>query len=98
VLESGGEGDAPRGTVFVRLLGPFAGRAGEPLTLCWRLERGGAAPSAVRERPLATGFLRRCPCRSPAAAARAIWLRACLRRGRAPTCSGRPRAAARGGC
>ncbi len=54
MLESGGEGDAPRGTVFVRLLGPFAGRAGEPLTLCWRLERGGAPPSAVRTRPLAT--------------------------------------------
>ncbi|KAK9821758.1 hypothetical protein WJX81_004662 [Elliptochloris bilobata] len=46
VLEAGGEGDAPRNTVFVRLLGPFAARAGEPLTLCWRLERGGAPLSA----------------------------------------------------
>lgn len=48
VLEAGGEGDAPRSTVFVRLLGPFAARAGEPLMLCWRLERGGAPPLAVR--------------------------------------------------
>ena len=48
VLEAGGEGDAPRSTVFVRLLGPFAARAGEPLVLCWRLERGGAPLQAAR--------------------------------------------------
>ena len=57
VLEAGGEGDAPRSTVFVRLLGPFAARAGEPLMLCWRLERGGAPALAVRWAPVASSRL-----------------------------------------
>lgn len=34
---------AARSPITIRLLGPFTGRAGVPLTLCWRLERGGRA-------------------------------------------------------
>ena len=35
--------DIPGAIVLVQLLGPFSATAGQPVSLCWRLERAGAA-------------------------------------------------------
>ncbi|KAL4549831.1 hypothetical protein Ndes2526B_g04818 [Nannochloris sp. 'desiccata'] len=37
------ESDIPGAVVLVHLLGPFSATAGQPVSLCWRLERAGAA-------------------------------------------------------
>ena len=39
--------DIPGAVVMMQLLGPFSAVAGQPLSLCWRLERAGAAASAT---------------------------------------------------
>jgi hypothetical protein len=38
------ESDIPGAVVLVQLLGPFTATAGQPISLCWRLERAGAVP------------------------------------------------------
>jgi hypothetical protein len=41
--------------VLLRLLGPFTAVAGQPITLCWRLERstaGAAGPAAAAAAPV----------------------------------------------
>ncbi|KAK9806020.1 hypothetical protein WJX73_006019 [Symbiochloris irregularis] len=45
VLEMANAGAPPQTSVHVFLLGPFTARAGQPVTLCWRLERCLHAPS-----------------------------------------------------
>jgi len=37
------ESDIPGAIVLVQLLGPFSATAGQPVSLCWRIERAGAA-------------------------------------------------------
>lgn len=49
ILElSSPEAELPGAVVLVQLLGPFAAVAGRPTSLCWRLERSGAAPPGDR--------------------------------------------------
>jgi hypothetical protein len=42
------ESDIPGAVVLVQLLGPFSATAGQPFSLCWRLERAGAAASSIQ--------------------------------------------------
>ncbi|KAK9858891.1 hypothetical protein WJX84_005283, partial [Apatococcus fuscideae] len=46
VLEMSLEEGTPRSPILIRLLGPLVARVGEPLVLCWRLERSAGLPNS----------------------------------------------------